>query len=163
MKVDLTSKELLDKEIKVYENKEKLPYKTGTIKIDGVDFKIMDANQSTIGFDEYKEQFDLFYKNFESMTRGKEYKRGDIVEINEDINTVKRATVKEIRERGHVFNCSLVIRDTRENCEEELGGHFNLSEPKNYLPIFLRTKLDIEITCSDTRYKPVKLGELLTT
>ena len=163
MKVELIPKERLDRKIKIYENYEKIPHKTGFINIEGIDFKIMDSNQGSIGFNEYKEQFDLFYKNLENKTRGKKYKKGNKIEINEDIDTVKRATVKEIREIGCAFNCNLVIRDTIDCCKKELDEYFNFSEPKDYSPKVVGKRLAIEITCSDRRYKPVKVGDLLTT
>lgn len=162
MRVELTPKVQLDTEVKKYMSYKKIPFKTGPLNIENAVFVVMDRNESTIGYDEYKEQFDLFYRNLENKTKGKEYQSGDKKEINDNINAINRLTTEEIMRRGMAFNCSLRIDDHICYYEDELRKHFESGKPKSYLPFLMGIKLDIELTCSDTRYQPIKLGELLT-
>src|SRR4030042_1714199 len=136
MKVEITPKDLLNKIMKEkYDNR----YKT---------------------YKQYGEEFEVFYKNLEDLTK-KEYKGGDTIEINDDIKNVNSKSHNEIKGKGINPRCQIMICDNLFFYKEELEKHFksypsmDFAKPQNYLPKTLGFRLNIALTCVDTEYEPL--------
>ena len=116
----------------------------------------------------YKEEVDLFYRNFVEVLSKKIYKNGDKKEINKDVKDINRASEEKIKNTGGCPRCTIMICDNEYFFEEEFLGNFDdfpkrsFRKLKNYSTSKIFTRIGIQLTCVDTRYKPLTLGYILT-
>ncbi len=133
-----------------------------------LDMEIRKGYQHYKGFERYREELDAFYRNFEVLTL-KDYRRGDKEEINNDIDIVNRRSRENIfKKRKSHAKCNLMICDNLCFFRKDLEGYFDsfptmdFAKLKKYSRIVLVDKIDINLTCADTRYEPITIGYLIT-